>query len=162
MKKNNELEGALALYLLGMEVANVDGNIDEKEFAMLVDVALMCSLTTKSKFVRESSRLLAMYADPNVHPNLIKEYYESDSRSHGEIIDWVAAMLKKGEHSDRMRYLETARLITGAVAAASGGTMFDRNKVSRGEATIASKMLFALSGGMDPDLLKEWIANNGS
>jgi len=162
MKKSNELEGALAMYLLGMEVANADGNIDDKEFEMLVDVALLCSLTTKSKFVRDSSKILAMYADPNVHPNLLKDYYESDSRGHKEIIDSVAAMLNKLEHSDRMRYLETARLIVSAVGGASGGTMFDRNKVSREEATIGSKMLLALSGSTDPDLLKEWIAKNKS
>lgn len=32
MDTTNELEGSLALYLIGMEVANVDGDIDNQEF----------------------------------------------------------------------------------------------------------------------------------
>ena len=161
MDSTNELEGALALYLIGMEVANVDGDIDNQEFSTLVAVAANAARTCESSFVRDAAAILAKYGDPNVHPNPLKAHYEADGRNHRQILASTARILNTISESDRMRFLETARQTFIAVAGASGGNWFNSNKTSDSEAAIGLASFVVLSDGISPGECESWIKVNG-
>jgi hypothetical protein len=159
VNSSKELEGALALYLIGMEVANVDGNIDNQEFSTLVAVAANAAKTCESKFVRDSAAILARYGDPSVRPNPLKAHYEADGRNHREILASTAGISL--DDDDRMRFLETARLIVLEVASASGGSWFNSNKTSDSEASIGLASFVVLSDGMYPVECENWVKVHG-
>ena len=161
MNPTKELEGALALYLIGMEVANVDGDIDNREFSTLVTVAAHGAKTCESKFVRDSAGILAKYGDPSVRPNPLKAHYEADGRNHREILTSTAGILSSLNEADRIRFLETARLIVIEVADASGGSWFNNNKTSDSEAAIGLASFLVLSDGMYPVDCEDWVKVHG-
>lgn len=161
MNSTKELEGALALYLIGMEVANVDGDIDNQEFSTLVAVAANAARTCESSFVRDSTAILAKYGDPYVRPNPLKAHYEADGRNHRQILASTAGILNALVESDRMRFLETARQMFIEVAGASGGNWFNSNKTSDSEASIGLASFVVLSDGISPDECEHWIKVNG-
>ena len=161
VRSTKELEGALALYLIGMEVANADGDIDNQEFSTLVAVAAHASKACESKFVRDSAAILAKYGDPSVRPNPLKAHYEADGRNHREILASTAGILGALGDADRMRFLETARQIVLEVANASGGSWFNSDKTSDSEASIGLASFVVLSDGMYPLECENWIKVHG-
>ena len=161
VNSTKELEGALALYLIGMEVANVDGDIDNQEFSTLVAVAAHAAKTCESKFVRDSAAMLAKYGDPSVRPNPLKAHYEADGRNHREILASTSGILAALGDADRMRFLETARQIVLEVANASGGSWFNSDKTSDSEASIGLASFVVLSDGMYPVECENWVKVHG-
>lgn len=103
-----ELDGSLALYLIGIEVENVDGDIDSQECPTLVAVAVHAAKTCEAKFVRDSAAIPARYSDPSVRPIPLEAHYEDDGRNHRKIVASTAGILNALDDSDRMRCLETA------------------------------------------------------
>ena len=161
MNSAKELECALALYLIGMEVANADGDIDSQEFSTLVAVAAHAAKTCASSFVRGAAVILAQYGDPSVRPNPLKAHYEADGRNHREILASTAEILNELEEADRMRFLETARQIVIEVANASGGSWFNSNKTSDSEASIGLASFVVLSDGRYPVECETWVKVHG-
>ena len=161
MITNDKFELALALYLIGMEVANTDKDIDERETAALILCARNAMDLCSSDYVRDIAEILAKYGHPNSRPNPLEEYYESDNRGHEEIINSVAKKLKKVPISDRMRYLDTAWGIFEGVAKASGGSSYGLANVSDAEAAMGGGVWLMLSDGLHPNEMKDWIQKHG-
>jgi hypothetical protein len=155
------MEAALALYLIGMEVANADKKIDEREFDMLLHCARNAVERSSSKYVKEVAGILAKYGNPNVRPNPLKAHYESDSRTHEQIFKSVAKNLKRLDESDRMRYLDTAWGLFSEVAKSSGKTGYSLDNASDEELSIGAGIWLFLSDGMLPKELHQWIDAHG-
>jgi hypothetical protein len=153
-KDTNSLEAAYGLYIIGMEVANADGNIDEKEATELLRSCFIASKISTSKLVQEAGALVTEF-------DQLKAYRTADTRNHIAVLKDVNMMLDKLPESDRYRYLATLYSVGKAVAEASGGGWFSDGPVSDDEKKALMMVALLTSGSLEIKKVNAWIEKNG-
>lgn len=153
-KNTNALEAAYGLYIIGIEVASADGNIDEKEAAELLRSCFMASNISASKLVREAGALVVEF-------DQLKAYRTADSRNHVAVLKDVSKMLNRLPESDRYRYLATLYAVGKTVAEASGGGWFSDGPVSDEEKNALMMVAYLTSDSLDIKAVNAWIDKNG-
>lgn len=153
-KVSQAFEAAYGLYIMGMEVANADGEIDEKEVMELLQQCFLASQMSKSKLVQEAGKLVNEF-------DQLKAYRSADSRKHTEVLSDLKVMLDKLPESDRYRYLATMYSLGKGVAEASGGGWFSDGPVSDDEAKAMMLIAMLASGSLDIKKVNAWIKVNG-
>ena len=157
-----ELEAALALYLLGMEVADADGNLDKTEYKTIFLTASLAAGTCSSTVVRRIAKFLSQLGDPEAKPNPLKKY-EKDNKRQPEDVYWaVGRQLRNWDEADVMRYLETAVRMAGMVGEATRSSRADSKAISRDEANVAGASIGKLSVDVNVSAsqLRSWIQAN--
>jgi tellurite resistance protein len=154
-KKNTPaFEAAYGLYIMGMEVANADGEIDENEVSELLQQCAAASSISKSAFVREAATLVVEF-------DQLKAYRAADSRNHVTVLRELSKLLKKRPESDRNRYLATVFSLGKSVAEASGGGWFSDGPVSDDEKKSLLVIAHMITDDLDIKKLNAWIEKNG-
>lgn len=153
-KNTNALEAAYGLYIIGVEVANADGNIDEKEATELLRQCFVASKISASKLVQEAGALVTEF-------NELKAYRSADSRNHIAVLKDINKMLAKLPESDRNRYLATLYSVGKGVAEASGGGWFSDGPVSDDEKNALMMVALLTSGSLEIKEVNAWIEKHG-
>ena len=148
-KNKIEFEAAYGLFIMGIEVAKADGNIDEKEVRELLNQGTRAAANSKSKLVREAGRLLVQFDE-------LKAYREKDSRDHVSVLRALKKLLDKQPDSDRMRYIGWFASVGKGVAEASGAGWFSSDSVSVEEAQTVLICYRLVAGNLDIDALNAW------
>jgi len=153
-KNTNALEAAYGLYIIGIEVASADGNIDEKEATELLRSCFMASKISASKLVQEAGALVTEF-------DQLEAYRAADSRNHIDVLKDINKMLDKLPESDRYRYLATLYSVGKTVAEASGGGWFSDGPVSDDEKKALMMVALFTSGSLEIKKVNAWIEKHG-
>ena len=156
MSKKFSPEHLAAWYLIlaGLKVAEADGAITEKEVATLHEIMQGASTRSKSAFVR---RVALMAKDATS----LQNDRAKDSRDLIQLIAELSEHLKDLSITDRMRYLGLLIVTVKEVAASTGGGWFKKRSMDEGEVYAATGMISAVAGGIDPNLVIDWVEANG-
>jgi hypothetical protein len=114
--KDEEVYAAFALYLLGMEVANVDGKIDNAELRAIFSTADRASEICLSGFVRRVTNVLARAIDQKPRSRPLATLMKTYDASHEDVFRRVGRHLGTLPKEDYMRYLMTAIILVRQVA----------------------------------------------
>jgi hypothetical protein len=147
-------EAAYGLYIMGIEVANADGKIDEKEIREILNQGKHAASLSKSVLVQEAGRLLAQFDE-------LKAYQEKDSRDHVSVLRALKKLLDEQPESDRMRYLAWFLSVGKGVAEASGGGWFSSGSASDEEAVAVVVCYRLVAGTLDVDTINAWTNKHG-
>jgi len=156
MSKKLSPDEIAAWYLIvaGIEVAQADGAMVDKELNMLRQIMQGASRRSKSALVR---RVASLAADANtLHNNLPK-----DNRDLTQIVPELQEYLGELPNPDRMRYLGLLIVTVKEVATSTGGGWFRKRSLNDSEAWTATWIIRAVAGGMDPNLIIDWVEANG-
>ena len=156
MSKQFSPEHLAAWYLIvaGLKVAEADGAIAEKEVATLQEIMQGASTRSKSAFVRRVA-LLAKDA------NSLQNDRAKDSRDLIQLIAELSEHLEELSIPDRMRYLGLLIVTVKEVATSTGGGWFKKRSMDEDEVHAATGMVSAVAGGIDPNLVIDWVEVNG-
>ena len=159
--KDEEVYAAFALYLLGMEVANVDGEIDNAEMRVVFSTAERASEVCSSEFVRRVTDLLAGAIDQKPQSRPLAKLMKTYDASHEDIFRRVGRFLATLKEEDYLRYLETARLMVKCVGEVSANRQSGHEARGRyGAAGLYIGFLSTWVNVRGSDMLA-WIEKNG-
>jgi hypothetical protein len=149
-------EHLAAWYLIvaGLKVAQADGAIAEKEVATLQEIMQGASTRSKSAYVRGVA-LLAKDA------NSLQNDIANDSRDLFQLIAELSGHLDDLSIPDRMRYLGLLIVTVKEVATSTGGGWFKKRSMNEDEVHAATEMISAVAGGIDPNVIIDWVEANG-
>jgi len=153
-KNTHAFEAAYGLHIMGMEVANADGTIEEKEVSELIQQCAVASSVSKSALVRDAAAMVLEF-------DQLKAYRTADSRDHVAVLKDLNKLLKKLPESDRYRYLATLYSIGKSVAEASGGGWFSDGPVSDDEKKALMLIALLTAGDLEIKKVNAWIKKNG-
>jgi hypothetical protein len=120
--QDEEIYAAFALYLIGMEVANADRDIDNAEFRMIFSTSERASEICHSGFVRRVTSLLAGAIDQKPRSRPLTKLIKTYDSSHEDVFWRVRRHLETLPQEDYMRYLLTGMLMAKQVSAVSSTT----------------------------------------
>ena len=153
-KNKIEFEAAYGLFIMGLEVGQADGELDEKEVRELLDQGAKAAAHSKSKLVREAGRLLVQFDE-------FKAYRDKDSRDHASVLRALKKLLDKQPKSDRFRYLAHFCQVGIAVAKASGGGWFSADRVADEEKVAVVLCYKLVAGTLEVNTIAAWTNEHG-
>jgi len=156
MSKKLSPDQTAAWYLIvaGMKVAEADGAIVDKELNTLQEIMQGASARSKSAFVR---RVASLAADGTK----LQKSREKDNRDLTQVISDLSEYLAELPNPDRMRYLGLLIVTVKEVATSTGGGWFRKRSLNDSEVYAATGMISAVAGGIDPNLIIDWVEANG-
>lgn len=160
MNKEEEVYAAFALYLLGMEVANADRDIDKREFSAIFATAERASEVCHSGFVRRVTGLLAGQINQKSRSRPLAKLIETNNSTHEDIFRRVGRFLETLKQEDYARYLLTAMVMVKQVSVASDDqTLGSRSNGRYGAAGLYCGILSTWVNMSSSDVLA-WIEKN--
>jgi hypothetical protein len=161
MNKEEELYAAFALYLIGMEVANADRDIDNAEFRTIFSTAERASEICFSGFVRRVADLLAGAIDQKPQSLPLTELIKTYDSNHQDVFWRVRRHLETLPQEDYMRYLLTGMLIAKQVSTVSSNRQPGLQARGRYGAATLHLGLLAPQAVMSLDAVSAWNTTNG-
>lgn len=159
--KDEEVYAAFALYLIGMEVANADRDIDKAEFRTIFSTAERASEICFSGFVKRVTKMLAGTIEQNAQSRPLTELIKNYGSSHKEVFWRVRRHLETLPQEDYMRYLLTGIIVAKQVSTVSA----DRKPGFEGRGRYGNATLYlglmAPQVVMSLDEVSAWNEKNG-
>jgi len=154
-EKFNQVHSA-AWYLIvaGLKVAEADGTISDREVATLQEIMQGASKQSKSAIVRQIAHLAT-------DVDSLQSKRSEDKRSLIRMTADLSDYLEKLPVPDRMRYLGLLVVTVKEVATSTGGGWFRKRSLNDNEIHAATGLISAIAGGVDPNIVIDWVEANG-
>jgi len=159
--KDEEVYAAFALYLIGMEVANVDGNIDNAELRTIFSTAERASEICLSGFVKRVTNMLAGAIDQKPQSRPLTKLIKTYALDHENVFWRVRSHLETLPQEDYMRYLLTAEIMVKQVSTVSADRQSGIQSKGRYGAAGLHIGLMALGVNVSSSEVFAWIEKNG-
>jgi len=159
--QDEEIYAAFALYLIGMEVANADRDIDNAEFRMIFSTSERASEICHSGFVRRVTSLLAGAIDQKPRSRPLTKLIKTYDSSHEDVFWRVRRHLETLPQEDYMRYLLTGMLMAKQVFTVSSNRQPGLQTRGRYGAATLHIGLLAPQAVMSLDAVTAWNTTNG-
>lgn len=159
--KDEEVYAAFALYLIGMEVANVDGKIDNTELRAIFSTAERASEICFSGLVKRVTNMLAGAIDQKPQSRPLTKLIKTYALDHENVFWKVRSHLETLPQEDYMRYLFTAHIMVEQVSAVSADRQPGLQSKGRYGAARLHIGLMALGVNVSSSEMFAWIEKNG-